>query len=163
TQPDVSPDGEWLAFQTIRGQEDLFVSRVDGTRETQLTNDSFKDKVPRWSPDGRRISFYSNRSGQYEVWIINRDGSGLQQITHDPTGQWHVIRSVWSPDGAQLAVNQVTNQESPANQKDTRTIVTDLHNNIIQTLPPLGDPETEWFDVWSWSPDGQWLGGRRVI
>src|SRR6267142_6508661 len=54
---------------------------------------------PRWSPDGKRIAFSSRRTGDYEVWVINRDGSGLQQLTQSHGGHY----SPWSPDGFQIA------------------------------------------------------------
>ena len=79
----LSPDGEWLAFSSIREQEDIYISRPDGSSLRQLTNDVANDRAPRWSPDGRRIAFYSTRSGINQGWVIGRDGSGLQQITDD--------------------------------------------------------------------------------
>lgn len=50
--PNVSPDGEWLAFDSQRGtQDDLFVIRRDCTGLRQLTDDVYKDRQPRWAPD----------------------------------------------------------------------------------------------------------------
>ncbi len=67
--PDVSPDGEWLAFTSWGQQEDVFIARTDGSDLRQLTNDAYKDRLPRWSPDGGRIAFYSVRSGRYELAV----------------------------------------------------------------------------------------------
>ncbi|HEY6121790.1 MAG TPA: winged helix-turn-helix domain-containing protein, partial [Pyrinomonadaceae bacterium] len=70
--PDVSPDGKWLVYGTVgEKQEDLFVIGVDGSGLRQLTNDVTKDRAPRWSPDGKRIAFQSDRSGKFEIWTIN--------------------------------------------------------------------------------------------
>ena len=66
--PDVSPDGEWIAFRSLGGQEDLLVVRSDGTGLRKLTDDPHRDRGPSWSPDGKRIAFYSNRGGKYAVW-----------------------------------------------------------------------------------------------
>jgi Tol biopolymer transport system component len=53
TNPDLSPDGQWLVFDSIGGtQEDLFIIRRDGSELRQLTNDVHKDRAPHWSPDG---------------------------------------------------------------------------------------------------------------
>ena len=72
TQPirdhQVSPDGEWVAFGLTGGQEDIFVSRMDGKETRRLTDDGFRDRGPAWSPDGSRLAFYSDRQ---------RDLSGL--------------------------------------------------------------------------------------
>ena len=68
---EVSPDGESLTFHRVGVQEDLFISRSDGTRTRRLTNDRYFDRYPRWSPDGSQISFFSNRSGSYQLWTIH--------------------------------------------------------------------------------------------
>ena len=82
TDPAFSPGGQWIAFSTSgESQEDIFISRSEGGERRQLTNDVFKDRLPRWSHDGRRLAFQSNRSGGWEVWLINVDGSGLRQLT----------------------------------------------------------------------------------
>ena len=65
---------------------DIAMIHRDGTGLRYLTDDSHVDVQPRWHPDGRRIAFISRRSGKLELWIINRDGSGLEQITHTRTG-----------------------------------------------------------------------------
>ena len=52
-----SPDGRWIAYDTTAPQEDLFVLRADGSELRRLTNDTAKDRVPHWSPDGSRLLF----------------------------------------------------------------------------------------------------------
>jgi len=147
---DISPDGEWLAFHTGGRQEDIFILKTDGSELRQLTDDSHRDRFPRWSPDGKRIAFYSTRSGKYDVWTIQPDGSGLQQITFHPGGT--VLYPVWSPDGARL-VYTVSN--------DTPFLL-DLakpwKEQSPQPLPASADRGRR-FAAWDWSPDGRRLAG----
>ena len=148
--PEVSPDGESLVFQGRAPQEDVFFSRSDGTGLRQLTDDPYLDRAPRWSPDGTRIAFYSNRSGSYEMWTINPDGSGLQEVTKDTP--LTPAYPTWSPDGLRIAYTEqgvgvfIIEIDKPWEEQSP-----------VQ-LPPLTDG-TEAFTAWSWSPDGNWLAG----
>ena len=81
-RPQVSPDGEWVPFSSAKKWEEIFVVRADGTGLPQLTDDPYKDRGPCWSPDGKQIAFFSNRSGIYQIWTTKPDGSGLQQVTY---------------------------------------------------------------------------------
>jgi Tol biopolymer transport system component len=153
TACDLSPDGEWLAFYESGKQEDIFVIKTDGTEQRQLTNDIHRDRFPRWSPDGKRIAFQSNRSGRYEVWTITPDGSGLQQLTYTSGGT--VVHPVWSPDGARLAYSV---------QSGTSFIVEtgkSWKEQSPQPLPSLGENAS--FEAWSWSPDGRRLAGHPLL
>lgn len=60
-----------------------------------------RDQYPHLSPDGNRIVFQSNRSGNNQIWLMNRDGTGLVQLTDVP-GQG-AETPVWSPDGQWIA------------------------------------------------------------
>jgi Tol biopolymer transport system component/DNA-binding winged helix-turn-helix (wHTH) protein len=151
--PNLSPDGEWLAFDSQGGQqEDLFVIRRDGTSLRQLTNDIQRDRMPRWSPDGRRLAFHSDRGGNFdEIWLINSDGSGLQQLTYTSKS---AISPVWSPDGTRLTYHT----------KGGTTSIIEVgkswHQQSPEVLPAMSD-FSEWFP-WSWSPDGRKLAGWGV-
>jgi Tol biopolymer transport system component len=150
--PDLSPDGESLAFDSQGSQQDdLFVIRRDGTSLRQLTDDIHRDRKPYWSPDGKRLVFFSNRSGKWEIWVINSDGSGLQQLTDTPK---EVTNAVWSPDGTRLAYR---NYGSSPSIIETGKPWRDQSPEVLPSMSDLSD----WFP-WSWSPDGRKLAGFKV-
>ena len=146
---DVSPDGKWLTFYE-QDNKKIFVIKTDGTELRQLTSGEATDRYPRWSPDGNRIAFFSNRTGRYDVWTIGPDGSGLEQVTHTAAG---ATQALWSPDGKQLAYRysdgtafhsfEAAGMENPP------------------SLPLFADGMNR-FEAWSWSPDGRKLGGWLV-
>ena len=97
---DLSPSGEWVVFSTLGVREDLFLVRADGSGYRQITDDAYRDRGPKWSPDGSRIGFYSDRSGRYETWTILPDGSRLEvQTKTTGPSRWD---AEWSPDGKSL-------------------------------------------------------------
>ena len=54
---------------------------ADGGNVRRLTNHPRMDYWPAWSPDGKRIAFTSNRDGNYEIYVMNADGSGQRNLT----------------------------------------------------------------------------------
>jgi TolB protein len=83
--PAWSPDGKTIAFQasTPGGSSHIWVADAATRRATKLVDHSeaFLDEIPTWFPDGKRLAFQSNRTGRWEIWIVNVDGSGLAQVT----------------------------------------------------------------------------------
>src|SRR5437868_254499 len=63
----------------------VFVVNPNGTGLKQLTHVAGGHDAadPAWSPDGRRIAFQSNPTGEYDLWVMNRDGSGQHRILRD--------------------------------------------------------------------------------
>ncbi len=145
---DLSPSGEWIVFSTLGVREDLFVVRFDGTGYRQITDDAFRDRGPKWSPDGSRIGFYSDRSGRYETWTIQPDGSKLEQQTKT-TGpsRWD---TEWSPDGKHLATTDGV-------QTWIEDLTKPLAERAAEPLPPLEVHRA--LLPRSWSPDGSTLAG----
>ena len=97
SNPDWSPTGTKLAFQRFgdAGAFDIWVLDLISGAETQLTNDPALDTAPAWSPDGTKIAFQSNRDGDWEIFTMNPDGSGVQQLTHndaaDRVADWQAL------------------------------------------------------------------------
>ena len=103
--PAFAPDGR-LAFTRTHWKVsiwtlDLAASPQKGSRLREWPASSSRtDSNPRFSPDGRRVAFVSNRSGAYQIWIANRDGSGAFQLT-SVTAPF-VGSPSWSPDGSTI-------------------------------------------------------------
>jgi eukaryotic-like serine/threonine-protein kinase len=145
---DASRDGRWLLYQTAVPQEDLFIIHPDGTGLRQLTHDRYKDRQPRWAPDGTHVVFYSNRGGSYEIWTLRSDGSELARAAI-MTGR-QAYHPIWSPDGRQIACDLGENEAL----LDLSRPLADRHPVL---LPPAG--RGMGFSASSWSADGRWLAG----
>jgi hypothetical protein len=104
---------------------------------------------PAWSPTTEQIAFVSNNSGNDEVWIINRDGSGARQLTVDRNGLWDKHPS-WSPDGSKIVFwsNRTGNRQiwvMNADGSDLHSLSRTSFNDwdpvwIKYTEPPLALP-----------------------
>jgi Tol biopolymer transport system component len=89
---DCSPDGKRIVFsKPAFGQggksSNVYTTRTDGSDLVQLTHDtggSVNDGADSWSPNGTKIAFVSNRTGTYQIWTMNADGTGAKQLTHGP-------------------------------------------------------------------------------
>lgn len=106
----LSPDGAQVAYAVVRTQTEsetpkdtaaIWLRRVDGGEERQLTSGQGKDTTPRWSPDGAQIAFISNRAGKNQLFVIAVDGGEARPLTAMPQGVGGSFD--WSPDGAHIA------------------------------------------------------------
>jgi Tol biopolymer transport system component len=95
--PVVSDDGKKIAFAA---KGDIFIQEIDG-KLIQLTNDSFVDLEPDWSPDGNTLAYISDRGGIMNVWLhdlkTNQSRLLSKQIIEDTS------YPTWSPDGKKIA------------------------------------------------------------
>ena len=84
---DVSPDGKQLLYYSIgERQEDAFIGPFDGGRIRRLTDDAGGDRAPVFTRDGKSVVFYSNRGGNWSVWVVRTDGSGTAPGDRDGEG-----------------------------------------------------------------------------
>jgi len=126
--PQLSPDGQWIAY-TVRRVDtkadknvtDLWMANWDGTQDIQLTYEvehSISD--PRWSPDGKYLSFLSDRPGapdvkDSQVWVLDRRGGEARQLT---SVKGKLSSYEWSPDAKKLLLIIAEDPEAQAKEKE---------------------------------------------
>ncbi len=109
--PQCSPDGQWVAYvvSTLNVKDDkasshIWVVGFDGKNDRQMTWSQDSESSPRWSPDGKYLSFTSSRPGKTkgnQVWLLDRSGGEAFQLT-ELKGRLQGYE--WSPDSKRLAL-----------------------------------------------------------
>jgi Tol biopolymer transport system component len=104
--PSWSPDGLTVAFSSDRadagnptGDIEIYTIGASGGEVRQLTNNTATDGDARWSPDGTKIVFQSNRDGNQEIYVMDADGQNQRRLTSRPETD---SNPRWSPDGRQI-------------------------------------------------------------
>ena len=107
SDPQISPDGKWVAYvvgvvdkDANRVNTDIWTIAIGGGEAKMLTNSPRHDRHPRWSPDSKHIVFESNRGGSYQIYTMASDGSGSKQLTTIST---EATGADWSLDGKNIA------------------------------------------------------------
>jgi imidazolonepropionase-like amidohydrolase/Tol biopolymer transport system component len=95
---DVSPDGRTIAFALLG---DIYTLPIGGGTATRIAEGLAWEVQPRFSPDGRRIAFTSDRGGGDNIWVMNADGQDKRQLTREDFRL--VYQPTWSPDGQYIA------------------------------------------------------------
>jgi len=98
---DVSPDGRTLVFELLG---DLYTLPIAGGQAKPITSGLPFDSQPRYSPDGKRIVFLSDRDGSENVWTCGPDGGKLKQVTKGATALY--ASPEWTPDGQYVVVSR---------------------------------------------------------
>lgn len=147
--PSWSPDGTKIAFETLGDEANatmhIYTINPDGTHLTKLTDNRMPggsgfffnhDLYPSWSPDGKQITFTSNRDGNDEIYVMNADGTGQTNINHNPAsdngGRWGVHPVIPpSPQHVDLTVNTVDLSGKPV--AGVWTTVRGLDGTLIKT------------------------------
>jgi len=123
--PQVSPDGQWVAF-TVRSTslEDessetrIWMISADGGEAIPMTAKGSSASQPRWSPDGQFLSFTASRNGsRTQVWTLNRNGGEAVQLTKLEQG---ISSYAWSPDATKLLLT-IRDPEEQAEDEESDT------------------------------------------
>jgi dipeptidyl aminopeptidase/acylaminoacyl peptidase len=110
SDPQLSPDGNWVAYTVERvdveadeSSTQIFMASSDGKNVVQLTADDYSASTPRWSPDGMQLGFLAAKGDDEEaktqVWTLDRRGGESQQYTTVDQG---VGDFLWAPDGQKM-------------------------------------------------------------
>ena len=138
----LSPTGSRAVFE-FRGEIVTLAGDTGDVRN--LTNSAgAHDREPAWSPDGRSIAWFSDQSGEYQLYIGNQDGSG-QPRTIKVAGQGFYVDPVWSPDSQKIAYWDLSQS----------VYWVDVASGVSKTIAsqPLGPRAIGY----AWSPDSRWL------
>ena len=97
---DWAPDGLRIAVKgCIGGACGIILANPDGSGQELITTDA-SDGAPAWSPDGRMIAFHSARDGNWDIYVMQAEGSNVRRLTDHATTQ---TMPEWSPDGRYVA------------------------------------------------------------
>jgi acylaminoacyl-peptidase len=107
SDPQISPDGKRVVYvrqfadiHTDRFYSNLWIVDFDGGNHRALTSGNFRDTAPRWSPDGSRLAYLSDREDGTQIWVRWMDTGQVQRASRLTEG---AASPVWSPDGKQIA------------------------------------------------------------
>lgn len=122
SEPDISPDGAWVAYtvtETVYDKQTtetrVWMSAIDGTHHIPMTQRGNDAHAPKFSPDGKYLTFLASRGDDAltQVWALNRLGGEAEPLTAVPQG---VSGYAWSPDGSRMLLLIRDARENPSDE-----------------------------------------------
>src|SRR5262249_43807567 len=150
---DVSPDRKYVLLEA-RG-EILKVDLQTGAFENLTKSSMFAERLPRWSPDGKKIAYLSDESGSYQLHIRSATSEGtVSKIAIEPTPSLYG-ELLWSPDSTKVALSNrglslfyIDIAKGESHRVDIATHADPLEDSFFQP---------------SWSPDSRWIAYAKRL
>jgi dipeptidyl aminopeptidase/acylaminoacyl peptidase len=131
TDPQLSPDGKWIAYVVAHADmtadasdPDIYLVSTAGGDPIRLTTSKKADTSPRWSPDGKWIAFISSRDERPQIYLISPTGGEAEPLTSSKSG---VNAFQWSPDGKRIAYvaqrDLTADEEKKQKDKDDAVVI----------------------------------------
>ena len=144
----LSPDGRRLAIDIWGEIADIWIKQLDDGPLTRLTFDNREDTGISWTPDGRSVTFSSNRDGLHGLYQKRADGAGSAELLLAPFGHGSIYQGLWDGDGRWLAL-RTGGQTNTRDMWGFRPGVDSMPERLLQN-----EYDELHLDL---SPDGRWL------
>ncbi len=149
----VAPGAKRVVFQA-RGE--LFsVPATEGYVVNMTRSSGAFDRDPAWSPDGKTIAYWSDRDGEWEIWLQpTTDNTQPKKLTKRGKGYGYTLN--WSPDSKSIAFIDETSNISVIDAETGKT------RAVSHTLYAIGHGSSQGYTL-AWSPDSKWLGFTKSV
>lgn len=148
--PQLSPTGQRAVFE-FRG-EIITIPKENGAGRNITNSSSSAERAPVWSPDGSKIAYFSDKSGEYQLVIADQTGSKIEKTIAIPDPSFF-FKPEWASDGNHIAFTDTDYQIWVVNVNTgvAKVVDTDRYAHPNRSMNPV------------WSPDGKWIAYSRLM